>query len=457
MMMSQTDRALSLRGTSTRRSVLLGTAGFAAAGATNVIGRRSAGAAQGQSTELRIGYEGTNTQIVPFIESAVAAVEEAHPGVSFTLEPSPGGNYIVQLGLQLFSGRAPDLFLVLGLGAGELANGEFVLGLDDYVAEWEGWEHYFDAAKQGVSHDGTVWGVPYSLESSFLYYRRDLFERAGLPRDWQPSTPDDILEAAAILKEEMPEAMPYALYAGANGELGTAADFMTLLTAYGGTLTDEQGRWFIDSCLIQATLRYYNEVYQVDQSVPQSVMTDVSPIETMPRALGEGSLGMLYEQSWRYQQWHEQNPEETEEEIGFALFPRADGESHFALSAVADCWFINRRCENPDLAWAFIEAFNSREQQVEVNRDKLRIPARMDAAGDPAFQETPFQRVMIDVAPLLVVPPPEPTYRQLVRIVQNATGLVATGEADPVGALARYSEELVRVLGTENVVAEACP
>lgn len=425
--------------------------------ASSVIRPGRARAAQELTGSIRIGYEGSNTQIAPFIEETVAELEAAHPGANFTIEPSPGSDYILQLGLQLFTGRGPDLFLVLGLGAGELANGNLILPLDDYVANWDGWDHYSEAAKASVTHEGSIWGIPYGVDISFLFYRRDLFAQAGLPTEWQPQTPDDVLAAALHVKEAVPEAIPYALYAGANGENATAGDFLTLITAYGGTLTDAEGRWFVNSCPIQETLGYYHQAYQVDQSVPQSVMTDVSPLETLPRAFGEGTLALIYEQGWRYQEWLADDPDGAGEQIGYALFPRADGGTPFALAGGGDCWFINRRCQHPDLAWAFIEAFNTIDRQVAINLDEPRLPARIDAAADPAFQEEPIFQTMLDAQDKLVVPPPEPTYRQLIGIVQNATGLVATGETDPAGAVERYTDELVRVLGEEHVVAESCP
>ena len=36
----------------------------------------------------------------------------------------------------------------------------------------------------------------------------------------------------------------------------------------------------------------------------------------------------------------------------------------------------------------------------------------------------------------MTLPPPEPQFRKLIAVVQNATGLVATGEASPVDAIA---------------------
>ena len=64
---------------------------------------------------------------------------------------------------------------------------------------------------------------------------------------------------------------------------------------------------------------------------------------------------------------------------------------------------------------------------------------------------------MVASSSSLILADPDPAYRQLITIVQNATGIVATGEATPDEALERYTSELTRVLGEGNVVRQPCP
>ena len=64
---------------------------------------------------------------------------------------------------------------------------------------------------------------------------------------------------------------------------------------------------------------------------------------------------------------------------------------------------------------------------------------------------------MVQSVPSLVIEAPDPAFRQLITVVQNGTGQVATGEATPVEAIDHYASELTRILGEENVVRQACP
>jgi maltose-binding protein MalE len=63
---------------------------------------------------------------------------------------------------------------------------------------------------------------------------------------------------------------------------------------------------------------------------------------------------------------------------------------------------------------------------------------------------------MIQSANSIEILPPDPSYQELVGIIQNATGIVATGEVTAAESAHRYSDELTRVLGAENVVKQSC-
>ncbi len=411
----------------------------------------------GLSGEITIGYEGAATGVIPYIEATAKAIEDANPDATVTLQPSPGGNYATQVILQLNSGRAPDLFLLVGVAMAELAAADLIAPMDEFTGTWDAWNEYPEALRLSLTYDDSVWAIPYLMDTHFLYYNKEILEAAGLPRDWTPANPAEILDAALKIKESDDSVIPYALYAGANGGNGTVSrGFIPLVYAFGGQLRDADGKFIIDSCAIREALDYYYRAYQTDKTVPQEVMTSPQPAGAMRQAMIDGELGILYEGSWAYGGWQDEDEDWTNENIGFVLFPGAGDVAPFAVGGTGNSWFINNQAENKDLAWAFITEFNSVANQVAINVEDPHIPARADAAADPAFQETPFLSAMVGSADSLLLTAPDRSFLQLVGIIQNATGLIATGEATPDEAATRYAEELTRVLGADNVVAQPC-
>ena len=434
-----------------RRSFL---SGGSAALAGSVLARRGPALAQGLTGSIKVGYESAKPFIGNSVETAAQAVMEANPGATVEVVASNAPNYLNQIAVQLMMGNAPDVFLLLGLGSGELATGGLVRPLDDYLDQWDGWAQYEEAARFGVTFQDQHWSVPWGLNIYFLFYRKDLFSAAGLPVEWQPQTREEIIEAAAVIAASNPEVIPFSLYAGAHGENAVAADFLTLILSNGGTLTDAEGRWYIDSCPIRQTLAFYQEAFQTTKVAPQSVLTDVHPLQTMPQAFGDGELAILHEQAGQFGVWTSGDPANAEK-IGVARFPGDNGP--FVLADVGDAWYINSRSKHPDLGWAFIEAFNSAETQAALATEDPHLPARVDARAIATWAEQPLSPAMLDAAPGITLPPPEPQFRKLIEVVQNATGLVATGQATPEEAIARYGDQLTRAMGKANVVSGACP
>ncbi|MCC6792237.1 MAG: sugar ABC transporter substrate-binding protein [Thermomicrobiales bacterium] len=438
-----------------RRGVLRGGAGLAGAALLAGVGGRDAHA-QGLSGKIRVGYQGSNAGLSAVIEAAADAVRAANPDAEIELEPAPSGNFETQIFLQLNAGNAPDLFVITGLGIGELGAAGFLEPLDTYLATWDGWQHYPDVVRTSIAYNGNTYALPVLLDTHFLYYRKDLFEQAGLPRDWQPTTPDDILAAARQVKSALSEVMPYGLYAGANGGNGTAVrGFLPLVYAYGGSLIGESGRWIIDSPAIRSALAYYHTAYQVDETVPLQSMTAASPANMLRDSLVTGELAMLYDGSWVYGGWQGADPDIARDEIGYVLFPTADGRPPFAIGGLGASWYINAASQQKPLAWAVLAAANTAEALAALNAADPHVPPRTDAATSTAFTESPFLSAMVATIDHLVIAPPDPSYRGLIGVIQNATGLVATGDATPEEAVTRYAEEMTRILGEDRVETQS--
>jgi ABC-type glycerol-3-phosphate transport system substrate-binding protein len=59
----------------------------------------------------------------------------------------------------------------------------------------------FKSLRDGLSYEGKLYALPFYGESSFLMYRKDLFEQKGLKMPDQP-TYDDIAKFAAALNDK---------------------------------------------------------------------------------------------------------------------------------------------------------------------------------------------------------------------------------------------------------------
>ncbi len=155
-------------------------------------------AAAGGSTKLTISYPDELGAKPKYVNAAVDAFKAKHPNVEVVvdLQKIPDEQYIPKLLLAMGAGDAPDIFHIGGTNMGGLVDANFIAPLDQYLASWSDWQYFYDSIKQAVKYNGKSWCIPYGLDTRFLYYRKDVFQQAGLNPDWAPKSLDDIVTAA---------------------------------------------------------------------------------------------------------------------------------------------------------------------------------------------------------------------------------------------------------------------
>lgn len=116
--------------------------------------------------------------------------------------------------------------------------------LNDLPAEYDV-EDLLKPVRDGLSHDGTLYALPFYAESSMLFYRTDLFEQAGIEVPEQPSW-DQVKEWAAQLTDK--DAGIYGICLRGKPGWGENMGFLsTMINTYGGRWFDMDWNPTIDS------------------------------------------------------------------------------------------------------------------------------------------------------------------------------------------------------------------
>ncbi|MGO9970273.1 MAG: ABC transporter substrate-binding protein [Bryobacteraceae bacterium] len=111
----------------------------------------------------------------------------------------------------------------------------WLLPVDDLGADYD-YDDIFEVVRQGLSYKGKMYAAPFYAESSFTYYRKDLFREAGLEMPEQPSY-EQIRQFAAKLNNPARNIYGICL----RGEPGwgqNMAYLSTLVYTFGGRWMD---------------------------------------------------------------------------------------------------------------------------------------------------------------------------------------------------------------------------
>jgi len=110
----------------------------------------------------------------------------------------------------------------------------WLLPLDDLGADYD-YADIIPSVKNGLSYNGKLYAVPFYAESSFTFYRKDLFDQAGIKMADKP-TYDQIAEYAAKLTDKSKEQYGFC-QRGKPGWGENMAFVGPMVNAFGG-------RWF---------------------------------------------------------------------------------------------------------------------------------------------------------------------------------------------------------------------
>jgi len=382
-----------------------------------------------------------------YVDKAAEDFRKAFPDVNLevTRYKIPSGDFLTKLLLAIDAKEAPDVFHVGGTLMPEFVEAKYIRPLTPYVVKWEDWQYYPKSIKDAVRYKGHYYTIPYGLDVRWLYYRKDIFAKAGLPTDWKPKGWDDILNTAQKIKNSVPNVIPFVIYAGVAGGGGTVNHgYIPLLYGTKALAYDiKSGKYVIDTSAVKKVLEFYKKAFIDLKLVPQEVLTLPKPWTTMREKLGAGELAILFEGGWVYGGWvTKYGLENVEKTVGYTLMPSEKGTPYFTVGGLGTCWYISSQSKNPDLAWEFIKRFNTRDIVAKINIEDPHPVARLDSAELPEFKAIKYLYDCTQILNQAKFEPMAPGISKFGNRVQLMTGRVASGEMSVDSALKKFIEEM---------------
>ncbi|KQR17440.1 extracellular solute-binding protein [Cellulomonas sp. Leaf334] len=418
--------------------------------------------ASGAST-VTVAYQKTTAfhQLDDMLQVAKTQFEDANPDVTIELQPieAEQDQYFTKLALMNGSPEtAPDVIYEDTFQIRSDAAAGYLLPIDDYLADWEDWDQFFENAKQaGLGDDGKTYGVSMGTDTRGIYFNKTIFEQAGLPTDWQPESWDDILDAARTVKEKVPDVIPLNIYAGkAAGEATTMQGFEMLLYGTEDTLYDtDSSKWVLGSEGFTDSLGFLDTVYgeglapsldiALDAAVGNRVSTELLP---------QGKLAMAVDGSWMPGGWisGENAWPEWEQTMGMAKMPTQDGGGP-GFTSMSGGWTlaVGAHAEDPQAAFDFITTALNKENTFKYDTENSQIAVRKDVAEDPEYiaynPSFEFFSALVDVTHFR---PATPDYSQISSNIQVAAEAMATQQQSPEDAAAAYDAAVTGIVGDDN-------
>ncbi len=303
---------------------------------------------------------------------------QAAKGVTVNATYQPSGvddeQYKSKLALDLKAGTGPDIMSIDGIWVGEFAQAGYIKPLSEVVGpsyeSWDGWAQIKEPVQGNVSFQGERYGVPAGTDGRVIFFNKKLFQQAGLPADWQPTSWDDIAAAAEQLKT-IDGITPLQLNAGsAMGEATTMQGILPLLVGTGAAIYTD-GKWLGNTPQLRDVLGFYDKVYNTDGLGDPQLQLDAKGRDESFAEFADNKIGMLLESDYFWRSVVEPTKgvapmADRDTAVGYALIPAQkagsglDGQNDVSMSGGSG-YVLNPNTNDPQLAWELLTFMSSPE------------------------------------------------------------------------------------------------
>ena len=314
---------------------------------------------------------------------------------SFTADTGIEVNYTILPENELRDKMTQDIatgagqYDVVTVGAYEVpiwSEQDWLQPLDEYVDEAEDFDR--DDLLEPITQlltgeDGNLYALPFYGESSFLMYRKDVFEKKGIEMPERP-TWDEVAQIAAQVDGAQP-GMKGICLRGLPGWGEMFAPLTTVVNTYGGTWFTEDWEAQVNAPEFKEATEFYVDLVREhgEPGAAQAGFTECL------NAMSQGKVAMWYDATSAAGSLEDPEVSKAAGKVGYAFAPVKETENAGWLWAWA--WGMPETTKNADTAAQFMTWASSKEYEQLVGEELgwSRVPAgkRASTYEIPEYKE----------------------------------------------------------------------
>lgn len=290
----------------------------------------------------------TNSQMSDAI-SLSDRFEEEHPDISLRFVALSENEARAKITASVATGGGEfDIVMISNYETPMWADNGWLVNLQPYADATEGYdpEDFIPSIRESLSVDGDLYSVPFYGESSFVVYRKDLFEQAGLEMPDRP-TWEEVRDFAAELHDPA-QGMSGICLRGLAGWGEVLAPLDTVINTFGGRWFDMDWEAQLDSPESQEAIRFYVDTVR-EYGTPGAAQTGFSGCATQ---YTQGNAAMWYDATSMVSTVESESDSTVVGLNGYAQAPVMETDASGWLYAWSLA--IPATSESPDEAWEFI-------------------------------------------------------------------------------------------------------
>jgi multiple sugar transport system substrate-binding protein len=313
----------------------------------------------------------------------IQSFEKKNPGITVRPEVFPWKEISPKLIVASTSRRGPDVTLVETDLSEKLARGKILEPLDQYIAATDPRlrDDFYHPETRIV--DGKTYSINVWTNGSAVFYRKDLFEKAGLK---PPRTLDDFVADAKALTVDTNGDGRIDQWGFAEGTARSQPfahrTLFPLIWAQGGTIVSPDGKAVFNSPAGVKAVQWFVDLVKVQKVMPPDIVN--LTYDERLQGFMAGKYAMIIEGLHRYQTT--QTSPITKGKVGLSYIPSWDTNRPAPTPVTGWDIGIGANSKQKGAAWKFVAHALSYESQLVNAKIADQVPARRSVAKDPFFQ-----------------------------------------------------------------------
>jgi sorbitol/mannitol transport system substrate-binding protein len=293
--------------------------------------------AQELSTEFEAQNPGTKLKFITLSENQARA--------KITMSAAMGGSEF-------------DVVMISNFETPQWARDGWLRNLSEYARNTPGYDEndFIPSLRESLSYEGDMYSVPFYGESSFLMYRKDLFEQAGIEVNENPNYQPQWAEVAQWAEKLKTDDRAGICLRGKPGWGEVLAPLDTVINTFGGRWFDENWNAQLNSPEVKEAVSFYVDL--IDKAGELGASS--TGFQECANLFGQGQTAMWYDATSAVSVL--EDPETYPDlvgKIGYLPAPIVEKPNSGWLYT----WSLGipQGAKNPDGAWKFISWMTSKD------------------------------------------------------------------------------------------------
>lgn len=294
----------------------------------------------------------------------------------------------------------------------------------------------FAGALNTVTWKDKQYGMPWILDTKYLYYNKAMLAKAGIttpPQTWQ-----QVMEQSQILKQK--GIVKYPLVWSWSQAEALVCDYTTMVSAFKGDFTTNGKLDFTNPGALKAVSFMKDSL---DKGVTNPNSREYLE-EDVRKVFSNGDAAFALNWTYMYNMANDPKQSKVAGDVGIIAAP-GDAPGEVASMNGSMGLGVSQTSSHPDQAWQYITYLTS--QPVQNKYARLSLPIWKSSYQDPAVRKD--QEALIDAADkalnVMLMRPIIPDYSRLSNMLQQHLQQILQGQETPEAGMQTLTKSAARL------------